>query len=251
MGLEGKESQYSKLHGVDTLALVRELRSHGIRVLGSSIIGLENHTPQNIDEIIEYAVRHDSDFHQFMLYMPLPGTPLYTEISAKGLLKHERELPIPDQHGQFKFNYSHPHIKDGLEEELLLRAFERDFEVNGPSLVRMIHTALNGWKRYKNHPNERIRHRIAWESRDLVRSGAAIVRAAKAYFRENSVLHAKMSALLEDLCSEFGPKARRVADLAGALVLQQIMEEEHRQQQGWTYEPPSFYEKSDAEDKYN
>jgi len=246
MGLEGEDSQYTKLHGVETLALVRELRSHGIRVLGSSIIGLENHTPRNIDEIIEHAVRHDSDFHQFMLYMPLPGTPLYTEISAKGLLKHESELSLPDQHGQFKFNYLHPYIKDGLEEELLLRAFERDYAVNGPSLVRMIRTELNGWKRYKNHPSERIRRRIAWESRDLVRLGAAVVVAAKAYFLENQVLHAKMSALLEDLCSEFGPKARRVADLAGTLVLEQIMEEEHRLQQGLTYEPPSFYEKSNA-----
>lgn len=249
-GLEGEDRQYTKLHGVDTLALVRELRSHGIRVLGSSIIGLENHTPRNIDQVIDYAVRHNSDFHQFMLYTPLPGTPLHAEVSAKGLLKHESELPLPDQHGQFKFNYWHSHIKDGLEEELLLRAFRRDFEVNGPSVVRVIHTGLNGWKRYKNHPNERIRRRIDWESRELVRPGAAVVAAAKSYYRKNPVLRAKMSVLLEDLCSEFGSKARRVADLAEPLVLERILEEEHRLRQGWTYEPPSFYEKNEAWGKY-
>ena len=246
MGLEGEDSQYTKLHGVNTFNLVRELRSHGIRVLGSTIIGLENHTPRNIDEIIEYAVRHNSDFHQFMLYMPLPGTPLYTEIASKGLLKHESELSLPDQHGQCKFNYFHPHIKGGLEEELLLRAFERDYEINGPSLVRMIHTGLNGWKRYKNHPDKRIQRRIAWESRDLAKRGTAVVAAAKAYFTENQILHATISSLLEDLCNEFGPKARRAADLAGPLVLEQIMEEKHRLQQGVIYEPPTFYEKSNA-----
>jgi len=73
MGIEGRDSQYSKLAGIDTFALVRELQSHGIRVLGSTIIGLENHTPENIDEAIEYAVRHDTDFHQFMLYTPVPA----------------------------------------------------------------------------------------------------------------------------------------------------------------------------------
>jgi radical SAM superfamily enzyme YgiQ (UPF0313 family) len=245
-GLEGDDSQYTKIHGVDTLALVRELRSHGIRVLGSSIIGLENNTPQNIDQIIEYAVCHNSDFHQFMLYTPLPGTPFYDETSVKKLLKHESELPLSDQHGQFKFNYWHPHIKNGLEEELLLRAFRRDFEINGPSVVRAIHTGLNGWKRYKNHPNERIRRRIVWESRELAKTNTAIVAAARSYYRENLVLYAKMSALLEDLFSEFGPKARRVADLAGPLVREQILEEEHRLGLGRTYEPPSFYEKNDT-----
>jgi radical SAM superfamily enzyme YgiQ (UPF0313 family) len=34
IGLEGEESMYKKLTGVDTLRLVRELQSHGIRVLG-------------------------------------------------------------------------------------------------------------------------------------------------------------------------------------------------------------------------
>ena len=75
MGMEGEDSPYTKLNGVDTLELVRELQSHGIRVLGSTIIGLEDHTPENIDRAIEHAVRHDTDFHQFMLYTPIPGTP--------------------------------------------------------------------------------------------------------------------------------------------------------------------------------
>ena len=92
MGMEGKDSHYTKLHGIDAFALVRELQSHGIRVLGSTIIGLENHTPENIDEVIDYAVRHDTDFHQFMLYTPIPGTPLHAELSAQGRMKDESEF---------------------------------------------------------------------------------------------------------------------------------------------------------------
>ena len=59
------------------------LQSHGIRVLGSSIIGIEEHTPENIDEVIDYAVGHNTDLHQFMLYTPIPGTPLYAEQRRK------------------------------------------------------------------------------------------------------------------------------------------------------------------------
>ncbi len=57
LGLEGKGSKYPKLAGTDPYQLIRNLQSHGIRVLGSSIIGLEEHTPENIDQVIEDADR--------------------------------------------------------------------------------------------------------------------------------------------------------------------------------------------------
>lgn len=108
MGVEGENTEYAKLARSDTFELVQRLQSHGIRVLGSTIIGLEEHTPENIDQVIEHAVRHRTDFHQFMLYMPLPGTPLHGEISAQGRMLEESECPLADTHGQSRFNYRHP-----------------------------------------------------------------------------------------------------------------------------------------------
>lgn len=242
VGLEGEESQYTKLAKVDTFGLVSKLRSHGICVLGSTIIGMENHTPENIDQVIDYAVRHNSDFHQFMLYTPLPGTPLHTELTAAGRMKGECEAPSHDQHGQFRFNYRHSHITDGQETDFLLRAFRRDFEVNGPSVLRRVRTLLQGWKRYKNCPDRRIRDRYARESRELLHPGTAVVAGAKAYYRNTPKLHAKISALLDELCEEFGPRARRAADLAGSYVLEELYQEEQRLADGWTYEPPTFYD---------
>ena len=68
---------------------------------------------------------------------------------------------------------------DGLETELIVRAFERDFAVNGPSIVRTARTLLAGWKRYKNHPDPRIRRRFAWEGRGLATVYPAMVAAAQ------------------------------------------------------------------------
>ena len=155
-----------------TRELVRSLQTNGIRVLGSSIVGLEDHTPLNIDERIEHAVSHDTEFHQFMLYTPIPGTPLHAEHKAAGTLLDESEIELADTHGQDRLNYKHPHIKDGQESDFLLRAFQRDFEINGPSVIRVIRTTLLGWQRYKNHPDPRIRARFARESRDLAGSAA-------------------------------------------------------------------------------
>ncbi len=246
MGLECENSQYTKLHGIDTLKLVRELQSHGIRVLGSTIIGLEHHTPENIDEAIEHAIRHDTDFHQFMLYMPLSGTPLHREMTSKGLIMDETQCPLPDTHGQYKFNYRHPHIPEGLETELLTRAFRRDFEVNGPSLLRVLRTTLTGWKRYKNHPSPRIRRRFREEIRGMVPAFSAVAAAAKRYYRKNTELRGRVEELLNQIREEFGWNSRLFAALGGAYVFIKIRREEKRLARGWTYEPPVFYEVNDA-----
>jgi hypothetical protein len=246
MGLEGETSQYTKLRGVDTFELVKQLQSIGIRVLGSTIIGLENHTPENVDSVIDYAVRHDSDFHQFMLYTALPGTPLHAELSGQGLIKDESEAPPSDHHGQLKFNYRHPHIRDGQETEFLLRAFRRDFEINGPSVVRAIATTLKGWMRFKNHDNPRIRSRFKWEARDLIKHGVPMVAACIDYFSDNPALVARLSNLLSELILEFGDEATHYVKIAGPFVLEKIREEEQRLNDGWTYEPPTFYEHNNA-----
>ena len=65
VGSESPQSSYPKLKGADTRAIVADLRSHGIKLLGSTIVGLEHHTPESIHEDIDYAVSHNTDFHQF------------------------------------------------------------------------------------------------------------------------------------------------------------------------------------------
>jgi len=246
MGLEGEQSQYSKLNNVETLPLVRSLQSHGIRVLGSSIIGLENHTPDNIHRIIDYAVSHVTDFHQFMLYTPIPGTPLYEEHQKRGTLRAESEFPLADTHGQYRFNYRHQHIPNGREEQFILDAFQRDFEVNGPSLARLIRTLLKGWKKYKNYPDKRIRDRFSWEVKPLRTTYAAAVWAMKKRFRTNKQMAAKMNSLLQEIYQTFGWKTRIIAPLAGRYVYAVLKKEERRLANGWTYEPDCFYEKNAA-----
>jgi radical SAM superfamily enzyme YgiQ (UPF0313 family) len=246
MGIEGCNSQYTKLTGVDTFELVRELQSNGIRVLGSTIIGLETHTMENIDAAIEHAVRHDTDFHQFMLYTPIPGTPLHAELTAKGLMKDESEFHLGDIHGQLILNYRHPTLTDEQTPELMVRAFDRDFAVNGPSTVRIVRTTLAGWRRHKNHPDLRIRKRYAWEARELAGTFSAVVGAAKLYYRNNPAMYAKMSALLRELHAEFGWKSRLASAIGSRWVLRQIHKEEKRLAAGFSYEPPTIYQRNEA-----
>ena len=242
MGLEGKSSRYVKLAGIDTPNLVGTLQSHGIRVLGSTIIGLEEHTPENLDAAIDYAVSHNTEFHQFMLYTPVPGTPLFAQLLESGDLTDPDCLDTADAHGQLRFGHRHPHIPPGMETTFLHKAFARDFEVNGPSVMRMARTTMNGWLRYRNHADTRLRERYAREARDLAVAYAGALWASRRWFKSNPVIRKKITAALRDIYIEFGFKSRLTAPLAGRFVYRKLRQEARRLREGRTYEPLTFYE---------
>ncbi|MHC4841432.1 MAG: B12-binding domain-containing radical SAM protein, partial [Planctomycetota bacterium] len=245
MGLEGDDSEYGKLKGIDTRELVAELQENGVRVLGSSIIGFEDHTVDNIDAAIDDAVRYNTAFHQFMLYTPLPGTPLHKDMTSKGLVKDESEVDLTKIHGQLEFNFRHPHIKNGEETEILTRAFDRDFEVNGPSVARIARTTLSGWQKHKSHPDARVRERFRWEARELATSWISVVSASAIYYRDNEILYPKLKKLRDDIIKECGLKARIVSIIGGRFMHHSLKKEIKRMAAGRTHEPPTFYETND------
>jgi radical SAM superfamily enzyme YgiQ (UPF0313 family) len=249
MGLEGKQSQYAKLAGINTRELVTDLQEHGIRVLGSSIIGLEEHTPKNISHVIDYAVSHSVDFHQFMLYTANHGTPLHAQLKKKGTLLPPEKFKISDSHGQFRFNHIHPHIPAGDEEKLLLNAFEQDFKTNGPSLFRLIRTTLKGWKRYQTYPDKRVRNRYLQEVKPLRSMYAGAIWAMKKWYRQEKDLHQQLDDLLRDIYNTLGLQPRLVAPLVGRYVYWTMKKEEKRMASGWTLEPKTFLEKNLAAHK--
>jgi hypothetical protein len=242
VGLEGKESAYDKLKGADTRALVDSLQSHGIRVLGSTIIGLLEHRPDTIDAAIDHAVAHDTEFHQFMLYTPIPGTPLHAQHLAQGTLLPDEECPPADAHGQLRFNFRHPHITGGRETEFLLRAFQRDFDVNGPSVLRIARTLLRGWTRHKDHPEPRVRERYRRECRDLPTVYAAALWAAERWLGRGAPAARRLRTVRVAIGREFGLRARAMAPVAGAFLLAAMRREARRLRSGPAPEPATFYE---------
>jgi radical SAM superfamily enzyme YgiQ (UPF0313 family) len=242
MGLESPRSSYSKLQGADTRQLTRELREHGIRVQGSTIIGLEHHTPENIISEIEHAVSHNTDFHQFMLYTPAPGTPLYQQMTEEG-----RMLPsvdYADVHGQFKFNFKHAAISREDSKRFLDWAFWRDFEINGPSLYRIARTLLAGWNRYKDWPDARVRERFAQEMHRLSGIYSSALWAMERQFRNvDEGVSEQIRAVREEFKRESGVMSRLMPAIVGPVLLWSTRQEEKRLARGKTYEPPTILER--------
>jgi radical SAM superfamily enzyme YgiQ (UPF0313 family) len=243
MGLESPRSRYTKLSGTDTRTMTRELREHGIRVQGSTIIGLEHHTAENIHDEIEHAVSHGTDFHQFMLYTPVPGTPLHKEMSEQGRMLEGIEYA--DIHGQDKFNFRHAAISREDSKRFLDWAFWRDFERNGPSLYRMSRTLLGGWRRYKNDPDARVRERFARDAEKLRTAYNAALWAMEREFKKVNVeVSAQIRSLRKEIDAEFGGIARISSRVVGPLLWWTTRREERRLAAGRTYEPPTILERT-------
>ena len=240
MGLESAHSSYQKLQGRDAMALTRELRQHGIKLLGSTIVGLEHHTPGNIGDEIEHAVSHETDFHQFMLYTPVPGTPLYKEMLER---KRLIDVDLADIHGQDKFNFEHAAISREQSKRFLDAAFERDFERNGPSLYRICRTIMQGWKRYKNDPDARVRERFEWEVRSIKTAYGGLLWAMERQLKPtNPNVSERIRELREEIGREFGMWSRVMARVLGPVVLWTSRREQKGLDRGKTYEPRTFLE---------
>jgi hypothetical protein len=238
LGLESPAAGYGKLKGGDSLALTRELQSHGICVLGSSIVGLEHHTPDNILDEIAHAVSHDAVFHQFMLYTPMPGTPLHAEVEGDGRL---RDVPLADMHGQYQFTFHHPHISPAASKQYLDHAFTLDYERNGPSLFRLVRTTWDRWQKYGEDPDVRVRTRLARDRAKLAAGYGAALWAMERYLqRENAAVSARIGELRRQVESELGGWSRTLNRAVGPVLLWASRRETRRHPLGRHLEPRTF-----------
>jgi hypothetical protein len=236
LGLESPRSEYGKLKGTDTRRLVADLQAHGIRILGSTIVGLEHHTPENIVGEIEHAVSHDADCHQFMLYTPVPGTPLHEQMDTEGKLLDDVDLA--DIHGQWKFNFRHAAISRDQSKSLLDWAFRRDYERNGPSLYRMMRTMFNGWKKYGNDLDARVRARAAVDAEQLRTWYGTALWAMEKYLKSsNRQVSNQIRELRKEIEREFGGFSRLLNNLVGPVLLLTSRVEAWRFPKGRPLEP--------------
>lgn len=242
MGFESAQSGYRKLRDADTIAVTRELQANGIRVQGSTIIGMEHHTPQNMRMEIEHAVAHDAACHQFMLYTPLPGTPLYAQMKNEGRMLEDVDLA--DIHGQLKFNFRHEHISRDESKYWLDFAFKHDYETNGPSLYRIMRTMHEGWKRYGRDADERVRARVAADAESLKRGYGAALWAMEKYLRQsNETVSARIAELRGQIESEFGLMSRVFDRLVGQVLLWSSRYDALAYPHGRPLEPKTFVDR--------
>ncbi|MBI3049138.1 MAG: cobalamin B12-binding domain-containing protein [Acidobacteria bacterium] len=243
LGLESSRTSYVKLAGADTLALTRELQGHGICVHGSTIVGMEHHTPDNIWDDLDRAIAHDTVFHQFMLYTPMPGTPLHRQVAAEGRLLEG--IDPADIHGQYQFNFRHPAISREQSKVLLDAAFRADYERNGPSLYRLMRTMFDRYRRYGADADPRVRARVERAARQLRGSYMAALWAMERCLQStNRAVSDRIRELREEMGREFGARSRLSGAALGRLLAWAAEREAAAFPAGRPLEPRTFVERT-------
>jgi hypothetical protein len=154
------------------------------------------------------------------------------------------DVDLADIHGQYQFNFEHAAISREESKSLLDWAFRRDYERNGPSLFRICRTTLDGWRRYRNHPDERIRRRFSREVNNLKRVYGGVLWAMERQLRRtNEAVSRQIRGLRLELQIEFGVAARLASAFMGPALLWTSRREAKRLARGVTYEPPTIIER--------
>ena len=241
MGLESPHSGYAKLQGHDTLALTQELRRHGIKLLGSTIVGLEHHTPREYrggDRVCRRRTR------------PISTSSCCTRrCRARRSIRRCRSrtgcwMSIwPTSTASTSSTSGTPRFRATTPNSFLDWAFLRDFERNGPSLYRICRTTMEGWKRYSSDPDARVRERFAWEIRSIKMAYSGLLWAMERQLRRtNEATSQQIRALRQEMGREFGIVPRVMAGLLGPVLLWTSRREQRQLAQGKTYEPRMFVE---------
>ena len=68
---------------------IYRIQSHGIRVNGCFVLGLDEHTPRIFDDLLDFVIDTELFDVQITYLTPFPGTPLYDRLKGEGRLLHE------------------------------------------------------------------------------------------------------------------------------------------------------------------
>lgn len=205
IGVESKANIFDKTKGVDLHRLIADLQNHGITVLASAILFLEHHDKNTIHEDIDWAIGLESDLLQFMEFGPIPGTKLYKDYDAEGILI--KDVPWPKQHGQDEIWFNHPHFTPKETAVYLRDAFIKKYQTHGPGVINMALTYIKGYRTVLRETLKREAAGMVWDAKSLryVEGGAP---GAPDEFMRQRLEAMKESAL------EFRPILRAARDHA-------------------------------------
>jgi hypothetical protein len=202
--MEGLESGYQKLQGKQLDELYRDLKSRGVAVLSSMIIGFPHQDRAKVMEEFRLLTELGPALWQILIYFAFPGTPLHRKVIEEGrYIPAYRENPDYRTFDGFSMHFRHEHFTPKELEDLQKDLYRKCFEILGPSLVRVLRSWFEGYQNMKNSPRSLLRDR-AERMRGYVRGALPGIYPA-ILFGPNRERRAEARRFLEEIEEELGP----------------------------------------------
>lgn len=140
---------YAKLQGTRPVEEIFDgLSRCGISTVGSMILGLDEHTPDNIGEDIERFIALRPTFYQIAPLTPCPGTRLYSRLLAEGRIMDHYQWS--DGHIWKDGVYRLANFENGAIKPWYDRAYEALAMRNGPPILQMLEINLRAFETFRN-----------------------------------------------------------------------------------------------------
>ncbi len=202
IGRESNLAKYDKNRSLDINNLVAELRRHGIKVILSSILLLDEHTKENVWQDITDHLAAKPAFSQFTFYSPLPGTPLWERMLEEGRLISG--MAFEEMHALKQPWFVHPHFSLEEAEKLQSDAYLRDFHELGPGIARFIDVDLEGYINFKNSPRKSLRRRAEFLAAKMSRTRSKTILLASEWLAPTPEIAERVREVRLRMESEFG-----------------------------------------------
>jgi radical SAM superfamily enzyme YgiQ (UPF0313 family) len=129
----------------DIKSTFRGLEHYGIGITASLVLGWDFHTPDNIDQDIDYFVDLRPSAYQITFLGACPGTELYERMKREGRINPEfgyKDMEQCNDTGSFIPR----HFERGELKHYFDLAHQKLFESNGPGIFRNFELNLNGYE---------------------------------------------------------------------------------------------------------
>ncbi len=213
IGVESKIHKYKKTKDCNMEEIFDSLHKVGINTLGSMILGVDEHSTENIWDDIDYMISLKSSLTQFLIFTPCPTTPLWDRLETEGRLI--KDYPLDKRDG-FHLMHNHDNFSAVELEDIQGKAFDKEYRELGPSVLRYLEKCLNGYRYFADSekPIHIARRRVFREtiSRALPLFGTVIRNAP------SSKVKTWARNLKAEILSEVDIKERLSASVMSAVV---------------------------------
>jgi haloalkane dehalogenase len=201
---EGAGSGFNKLKGKQSIPeLYASLKSRGIALLTSMIIGFPYQDRKQVMEEFDMIAKLGPSLWQVLIYFAFPGTPLRKRmIEEDRYLAEYRENPDYRTFDGFSMHFTHPHFRANELKNLQRELYRKYYETLGPSLLRNLRVWFEGYRNLKDSPNKLLRRRAEIMG-ECVRSGVAVTYPAM-IFGPNKARRDEAREFLRDIENEMG-----------------------------------------------
>jgi haloalkane dehalogenase len=200
---EGTESNFSKLKGKSLSELYSSLRSRGVALLSSMIIGFPYQNKAKIMEEFRMFTGLRPALWQVLIYFAFPGTPLHRQMLEENrFLPEYRENPDYRTFDGFSMHFTHPHFSASELKGLQRDLYRKSFEILGPSLLQVIRVWFEGYRNLKNSSNPLLNGR-AMQMKEYVRGAVPALYPAM-LFGPNRARRADARVLFHEIRQKTG-----------------------------------------------